>query len=49
METQGDEIILSGIEADIVIMEECQSQLRSKGVVREVCVDRQSAGKIHRG
>ena len=48
-EIKVDERTLSGIEVDIVIMEECRHQLRSKEVGRKAYVGRQITGEIHRG
>ena len=49
VETQVYEITLACIKAELIIMEECQRQPRSKGVVRKSCVRRKITGAINVG
>ena len=49
VETQVDEIILSGIKAELVSMEDCWNQTRGKWIGGKVHVGRLSTGVMDRG
>ena len=49
VEKQVDEILLLGIKAELVSMEECWNQMRGKGFGKKLYVSRRSAGAMYRG
>ena len=49
VETQVDEIFLSGIKEELVRMDECWNQTRGKMIGGKVYVGRLSTGAMHRG